>query len=777
MGSREWVAKFIAADQEFGEAPWLRRSFEVAKGHGGLIQAEIFATALGVCEVFVNGHRSSADLLTPGWSSYEWRLRYARWNVLDLIEPESVISILVGNGWHAGRLGFAGGRAVYGSQRAAWLELRLQYADGFTETIGTDETWQSAPSDVTADDLYDGESIDARRRDPAWHEPGTSPRGWGGVRIVDIDLDRLTPYVGPPVRRQEEIAPQRVWVSPSGKMLVDFGQNLVGWISLRAHGERGTVITVRHAEVLDDGELCVRPLRTAKSTDQYTLSGESDLFEPTLTFHGFRYAEVDGWPGRPEDLAESLSAVVIGSDLKRIGHFECSDPLLNQLHSNIVWSMRGNFVDVPTDCPQRDERLGWTGDLAAFATTAVYLYDVNDFLRDWLLDLAAEQTHAGGTIPFVVPDNFKYENRQGLTAAIKQLEFPAVALWNDAACWVPWAAWEAYGVRDALAEQFPSMAAYARRIADALSDTGLMEGIQLGDWLDPTAPANAPWEGRSDPYVIATACVYRSADIAARAAHVLGRADEEEEFADLAKRIRRAFNEHYVTQGRIRSDSPAAYALAISFGLLDEAEIRAAGERLAELVIEAGFRITTGFAGTPFILGALSETGHLDTAYRLLLETGCPSWLYPVTMGATTIWERWDSLLPDGSVNPGEMTSFNHYAFGAVGDWLHRVVAGLVPLEPGYRSFLVAPRPGGGLTWAKTELNTPYGAAAVVWHVEDDRLVVDVTVPEGTTALLRIEGFPQDSLPAGQHRAVTAAPGQIDVRQSANRLSAMADQR
>ncbi|WES66074.1 family 78 glycoside hydrolase catalytic domain [Microbacter sp. GSS18] len=758
-GLSEWTARMIAPDRDRDTAPRLRRSFRCDEGHGAVQSAEILATAEGVCEVTLDGRPVSADVLTPGWSSYEWRLRYARWDVTALIRPESVIGITLGAGWFSGRLGFAEERALYGRSRAAFLELRIRFEDGHTQTIATDESWESGPSEVLADDLYDGQTIDARLRDDRWLRPGPAPDGWSGVALVEFDRGRLTPYIGPPIRRQEEFAPQRVWRSPSGATLIDFGQNIVGWTRLEVEGPAGHTVTLRHAEVLEHGEIGLRPLRTAKVTDRYLLSGGRDVFEPTLTFHGFRYVEVDGWPGSDDDLAAAIRAVVIGSDLARIGRFACSDPMLNQLHSNIVWGMRGNFVDVPTDCPQRDERLGWTGDLSAFVSTAVFLYDVQAFLHDWLRDLAVEQEHAGGTIPLIVPDSFKLEQRQGMSWRLARADHPVVALWHDAACWVPWAAWEAYGDIEVLRDEYPSMAAYAREIALAVSADGLLRGEQFGDWLDPDAPPGEPGNGKTDPVVVATACVYRSARMAEGAAMALGEAEDAAEFGRTAQSLRDAFTAAFVADGRVVSDSPTAYALAIVFGLLDEEDRRAAGDRLAHLVREAGHLVSTGFAGTPFILPALSETGHIDTAYRLLMQTDCPSWLYPVTMGATTVWERWDSMLPDGSINPGEMTSFNHYAFGAVGDWMHRVVAGIAPAEPGYRVIRIAPRPGGGLTWARADLDTPRGRASVDWAVDDARLTVAVVIPDGSTGVVSLPGMPESAVGPGRSEFVVAVDG------------------
>ncbi|MGN6743628.1 MAG: alpha-L-rhamnosidase-related protein, partial [Amnibacterium sp.] len=420
----------------------------------------------------------------------------------------------------------------------------------------------------------------------------------------------------------------------------------------------------------------------------------------------------------------------------------------------------GNFVDVPTDCPQRDERLGWTGDIAAFAPTAAFLFDIDGFLKDWLRDLDAEQQHHDGLIPFVIPDVLKY------LPAPRDFPNPdSTALWSDAGVWVPWTLWEAYGDREVLETQFDSMASHVRRVRSLLSPTGLWDtGFQFGDWLDPDAPPENPAAAKADKGVVATACAYRSADLAARAAAVLGRAAEQQEFEEHAARLRAAFNEHYVDAGRVTSDCTTVYALAIAFDLLDPEDERVAGERLAELAEAAGYRISTGFAGTPFITDALSRTGHLDVAYRLLLEQEVPSWLYPVTMGSTTVWERWDSMLPDGTINPGQMTSFNHYALGAVADWMHRVVGGLAPAAPGYAKVLVAPRPGGGITEAETSLVTPHGRVSVAWRQDGDRMRVELELPERVEAIVRLPGEPERILRGGSHVLEAAAAEALAAR-------------
>ena len=726
-------------------APILRQVFTLDTGHGAVTAARLHISSLGIFEASINGTAVSTDVLSPGWSSYEWRLRYRSYDVLELLGDTFVLGISLGNGWYRGRLGWDGRRALYGERLGAIAQLEIEFDDGHRQTIVTDDSWQAGPSATLSNDLYDGQTIDARLRDDSWAQPyARLSEAWTGVEGLPFDTALLTPYIGPPVVRHEEIAPAAVLTAPSGRTIVDFGQNLVGWTRITVSGIAGTKITVRHAEVLEHGELGVRPLRTAAATDRFILSGGLDLFEPTMTFHGFRYVDIDGWPGEFDPAA--IKAVVVHSDIARTGVFECSEALINQLHRNVVWGLRGNFLDVPTDCPQRDERLGWTGDLAVFAPTAAFLYDVGSFLSDWLADLAAEQAAQAGLVPLVVPDILKSIDHPLRTM------LDATAIWGDAAVWVPWALWEAYGDRDALADHYPSMAAHVRRAVSAgVSERGLWERtFQLGDWLDPDAPPDQPWKAKADHRVVATACLYRDATILCRSAELLGRVDDTVEFAALAARTRTAFNQHYVmADGMIKSDAATAYTLAIAFDLLDPNTRQKAGDRLAALVRAAGHHISTGFAGTPYICDALTTTGHLDDAYRLLLETTCPSWLYAVTMGATTVWERWDSMLPDGSINPGEMTSFNHYALGAIADWLHRTVAGMAPLEPGYRRVLIAPRPAGGLSWAKAGLETDSGRVAVEWRVEDQTLTVVATLPPGVTGVVDLPGRPLEDIPSG----------------------------
>ena len=730
------AAKAIGAVPDTGRAPILSRDFLLEDGHGEPVRATLYATAHGIYEASLNGHRVSA-LFTPGWTAYEWRLQVNTYDVTALLAADNHLEFLLGNGWWRGNLGFASANANYGDQLALLASLTVEYADGHLQRIDTGPEWKATASQVVTNSIYNGQEIDFTLRPQPLE-----------LELVDFDRSPLVPATGPAVLRQESIRPERIWTAPSGATLIDFGQNLVGWLRFTVTGDRGSRVRLRHAEVLVDGELATAPLREAAATDVIVLSGGQDAFEPTLTFHGFRYAEVTGWPAGLT--ADDLEAVVVHSDLRRTGWFECSEPLVNRLVENAVWGQRGNFLEVPTDCPQRDERLGWTGDIAVFAPSACFQFDSAGFLDKWLLDLETETRAANGIVPLVVPDVLKH----GHLPDDLEVDFTGpFAIWGDAAVWVPEALWDAYGDHDRLAAHYPAMVMHLEGIITKLSPTGLWNtGSQLGDWLDPDAPPENPGKAKADPGVVATACLYRSACFAAEAAAILDRPLDEARYLELAHSVRTAFNRHYVSaDGRITSDCATVYALAIHFEVLDPDLTQRAGERLAEIVRESGYRISTGFAGTPYVTWALTHTGHTEDAYRLLLHTECPSWLYPVTMGATTVWERWDSMRPDGSLNTGMMTSFNHYALGGVVDWLYQVVAGIQPAEPGYTAVRFAPTPGPGLDHAKAALDTAQGRIECGWRRDGEAITVDVLVPGGVRAELRIPDGRVERVPAGRH--------------------------
>ena len=731
--SPTWKARFITpasgSPAEAGApASYFRREFTV---DGTPRRATLHVTAIGLVEPHLNGDRVGDEVLAPGWTSYRHRLAVSSYDVTDRIVPgANAVGAIVGEGWALGRLGWEGKRHHYADRPALFLQLELEY-EGRTEVIGTDGSFTTGTGAVLANSLYDGEEHDARLEPAGWNRPGFDGGPWAPVEEYEWDLSALVTSAAPPIRRIEELKPVSITQSPSGKTIVDFGQNISGWVRLSVQGEPGQTVTLRHAEVLTDGALDTETLRTAAATDRYTLrGGDRETWEPKFTFHGFRYAEVDGYPGTLT--ADDVTAVVVHSDMTRTGWFECSNPLLNQLHANVVWSMRDNFVGVPTDCPQRDERLGWTGDINAFAPTAAFLYDVRGVLGSWLADLAAEHREKG-YVPWVVPD-------------VLSTPSPPTALWSDVAISLPWTLHTEYGDPDILRQNYDSMAAFTRDVETRLDDTGLWSsGYQFGDWLDPDAPMDNPAGGKTDRHLVASAFLYRTTTQLAQTATLLGKAEDAEHFAALADRVRAAFRHEYVTpSGRLANESATALALAICFDILDPAQETKAGDQLAALVAKSGYRISTGFAGTPFVTEALSRTGHLDAAYLLLLETGCPSFLYPVTMGATTIWERWDSIRPDGTINPSGMTSLNHYALGAVADWLHRVVGGLSPAEPGYRRMHIAPRPGGDLTHATVTHDTVHGRATVAWRIDGGQLHLNVTIPDGTEATVVLPQHPDE---------------------------------
>lgn len=734
----DWVAQAVGAaweeneDKDLRRPPLVRRAFAASD----VASARLYATAHGVYEAEINGRRVGLDALNPGWTVYSERLRVHAYDVTALLrDGENVIGAWLGDGWYRGRLGFTHhGHTfdLYGDDLSFIAQLEITHADGSVTTIATDGSWEAHPSPILRSGLYDGEVYDAREEVAGWSAPGSAPAGWTPVATRPARPERFVAPEGPPVRCTGELAPVAVLASPSGKTILDFGQNFTGRLRITVSGEAGDTVTLRTAEVMQDGEIYTRPLRAAKSTDAYTLKGGgSETWEPRFTTHGFRFVEVTGWPGSLD--AGDVVGRVYHSDMARTGWFASSDESLNQLHENVVWGTRSNFVDIPTDCPQRDERLGWTGDIQVFAPTASFLFDVSGFLSSWLKDLAVEQRREG-TVPWYVPvipgGPMWTPTRPG-------------AVWGDAAVLTPWTLFERFADEEVLASQYESAREWVDQVASLAGPGRLWNtGFQLGDWLDPAAPPDDPADAKTDRYLVATAYFAWSSRLLADAAGVLGLSADEARYRALAEEVRAAFVDEYWDGDRLTSDAQTAYALAIRFELLPAPLRDAAGHRLAELVAEGGNRIAVGFAGVNVIADALSATGHADAAFDLLFERECPSWMYMVDQGATTIWERWDSQMPDGTVNPGRMTSFNHYALGSIADWLHREVAGLSPADPGYRRIRFAPTPG-PLASASARHLTPYGEASISWTSAGGELSVEVTVPTGATGIVE--------LPSGSH--------------------------
>ena len=713
-----------------------------------IVRARVYSTAHGVYELELNGAPVSDDRLSPGWSSYRNRLRYRTIDITSsLTNGENVIGAWLADGWYRGHIGFDGGVwDSYGSDVSLLVQLELTTSDGRHVIVDLSD-WRAQESPITSVGLYEGETYDARLLPRGWSARGFDATGWQPAHRLDRAgfSGVIEAHTALPVREIESLAPATVERVSSGRIRIDFGQNVSGLLRIRPRAPRGTEIRLHHAEVIEDGLLGTRPLRGATSIDTYICAGEEgEVWSPRFTIHGFQYAEVEGWVG--DVAAGDVEAVVLHTDMQRTGWFDSSHAGLNQLHSNVVWSMRDNFVDLPTDCPQRDERVGWTGDIQVFAPTALSLYAAHGTLTGWLRDVAAEQAEQGHVPNFVPWVECGFPN------------FPTAA-WGDAAVIVPWEMYLNDGDTRILADQYDSMSAWVDLVDSLTGHTGLWDqGFQLGDWLDPTAPPESPGDSHTDRYLVATAYHVRTARILAQTATLLGRTEHAAHYAAIAQRATRAFQDEFISpSGRIVSDTATSIAVALVFDLFEnDDQIRRAGERLLHLVGHGGFHISTGFVGTPIICDALVRAGSMDYAYHLLLQDELPSWLYPVSMGATTIWERWDSMLPDGSINPGDMTSFNHYALGAVADFLHRVVAGLASDAPGWERIRFEPRPGGGLTHASARYDSVLGTASCEWRRDAGTLTISVQVPPASEGVIVVPGSGDEIVVGPGRHTITA---------------------
>lgn len=756
----QWIGAFFSGGpRTTSPAPYLRKAFSLPQQP---VSARLYATAVGLYECSLNGIQVGEAVLTPGWSDYSRHIQYQAYDVTGLLQAgPNAIGAVLGDGWGAGHIAWAG-RQNYVDRPQFLAQLVLTFADGSQETIATGPGWKLAPGPILEADLLMGESYDARRELAGWSQPGYDDRAWWPVDIRPSLGGRLVATTGPLVKRQERLRPVNIREIPdfvNPRWIFDMGQNMVGWVQLRVQGEAGRTITLRYAEALNpDGSLYTINLRSARSTDYYTLKGgEEEVWEPRFTFHGFRYVELQGFPGIPS--SDAITGVVVHSDTPPTGRFECSDPLINQLQHNIVWGQKGNFVDVPTDCPQRDERLGWTGDAQVFIRTAAFNMDVAGFFTRWTRDLEDAQ-YPNGAYPAVTPNPGVWSIADGGPA------------WADAGMICPWTVYLCYGDAHLLASRYASM----QRFIEFLSHTS-RDGIRcyaeytgwhgFGDWL--ALDGSDGREGGTSKELIGTAFYAHSTSLMARIARILGQEADAACYAALAQEVRAAFNRRFVNpDGTIRGATQTAYVLALHFDLLPEALRPTAAAELIRIIQGRDNHLSTGFVGTPYINWVLSQAGYLDMAYTLLKQTTWPSWLYSVTQGATTIWERWDGWTHDkGFQDPG-MNSFNHYAYGAIGAWMYAVIAGidLDPERPGYRHILMRPQPGGGLAYAAAELQSPYGLIGSAWRLENDHFAWRVTVPANSTATVYVPARDrQDISESGQ--PLEAAEGITFLRQEA----------
>lgn len=728
----DWRAKPVTCEAQASDAP--KRPFRTRKSFdlSPFVQARLYVSALGAYEAYVNGQRVGADILSPGWTSYHTRLNYQTYDVTGLLlDGKNVLGAWVGEGWYAGRLGYHGGfRNLWGERPALIAQLEV---DGRIVACTGEEGWEWSYGALITSEIYNGEVYDISQPDDFEHGV------WQPVDKLETPTSHLIASQSPQVKIVDTISPKDIFTTPLGKTIVDFGQNFAGVIRILGEPPKESIeIILKHAEVMENGELGTRPLRHAKASDRILLGGNRSIkgYLPKFTFHGFRYAEVTGWPGLE---ASDLEGVVFQTAMESTGDFSCSHSLINRLHENCVWSTIANTISVPTDCPQRDERLGWTGDICVYAPTMSYLFDTSGFLSEWLRDVEADQERLDGVVPIFVPDT-------GTDKSTPE------AIWGDVSVITPNDLDMAYDDPAILATQFNSMRSWLDKGISRDVETGLWDRSkdQLGDWLAPRADPATPNMGPTDNFLVADAWLIYSTKTAAAIARKIGKEKEAKKYETDALDLTEAFYHEYVSStGRLVSDTQTALCLLLKYHIFPPRrngfirDYRSIfSKRLVELVRKANWQVDTGFAGTPIILQTLAENGHLQDAYRMLQAKDCPSWLSPVLLGATSIWERWDSMLSDGSINPGEMTSFNHYALGSVASFMHSVIGGLNSLSPGWKEILIRPQPGGTITSAKTSHVSPYGRIACEWELtEGGELVVWTEVPPNCSALVVLPGL------------------------------------
>ena len=780
----EWEADFISAetkaDKTNSKGTYVRKTFSVEKE---VKEAYICSTALGLYHLYLNGEPVGDDQMAPGWTSYHKHLCYQTCDVTaQLKQGKNAVGAHLGAGWFKGMMGFVHERNNYGDQTALLLQLVIRYTDGSVQTVVSDESWIGCNSPVTFSEIYDGERYDARLEQDDWCEPEFVPvmdesfrrltneelaalaydpltdpltdeqkeaqreaaaayypetTAWHGVEIVPYKKEVLAAQPGCRVKINGEIPAQRLFTTPQGDLVLDFGQNLTGWVRFTVRGKEGELAHIRCFETLDAaGNVYLDNLRGAKAEIRYICKdSEPVTYQEQFSFQGFRYAKLETWPGEPK--AEDFVACVVHSEMEETGHFSCSNPLVNQLHHNIGWSLRDNFLDIPTDCPQRDERMGWTGDAQIFCRTSCYLRNVYPFFSKWLKDVACDQTEEGG-VPHMVPDTMPFHV---ITDWLLGQGTHSAAAWADVAVVNPWMLYLTYGDRRILEQQFDSMKKWIDFMRAHAVDNIWNYKLQFGDWVALDAEEGS-YFGATPNDLTCTAYYAYSTGLFVKTCEALGKtglaAEYQQLYYDIVNKFIATFlDENYV----MKVQTQTAHIVALYFNLLPTGGIPGTVEGLKRLLEKENGHLVTGFVGTPYFCHALSQNGCVDEAYDLLLKEDFPSWLYQVKMGATTVWEHWDGLKPDGTMWSADMNSFNHYAYGAIGEWLYRVVAGLEVDErrPGFRHCVIAPKTGGNLDYAEGSYDSVYGRVATRWEAKDGQITLTVQVPANTTATLTLE--------------------------------------
>ncbi|MCM1304445.1 MAG: glycoside hydrolase family 78 protein [Lachnospiraceae bacterium] len=732
-----WEADFIVPAWEEEIHPVMFRKLEIQRP---VRRARAYMLGLGVYELWVNGEKAGDEFLLPGLHAYDSWLQYQTFE-LKLTTGENLLEVFLGNGWYKGPYGLKRSLPRFGTEFGVIGEIDIYYADGSRERILTDEKWCARKSSIVVDSIYDGEQVDESGA-------GTLPEsgapedmdGCAAVKATDFPKERLMPRLSPYLQIQERLKPTLL-ITPAGETVLDLGQNMVGWVSFRNTLPEGTKVRLQYGEILQQGNFYRDNLRCAKAEFVYVSDGKEKEVRPHFTFYGFRYVKVEGWPGEPDP--DDFTGCVIHSRMERTGELKTSNEKLNRLFENIIWGQKGNFLDVPTDCPQRDERMGWTGDAQVFADTACFNMDVYAFYEKFGMDLYCEQKKCGGGVPYVVP--------------MSRYELYGASTWGDAAAVIPWQTYLHFADPHILKRQYDSMrdwVEYMRRADEEAGGRRLwVTGKHFGDWLALDGKIPGGVYGRTDAFYIASAFYYYSTTLTAKAAEVLEKEEDAGTYRKLAEEILAAFQEEYFTPaGRLAVDTQTAYALAACMGLVPERFWERFKKDFRKKMLENNLRLETGFAGTPYLLPALSVCGHDDIAYELLLREEYPGWLYEVNLGATTVWERWNSMLADGSMNPEGMNSLNHYAYGSVAAWMYRYMAGVSPTEeaPGFGVIELCPRMWPHMDSLELTLQTVYGKVRVAWNVIGERKEgwnLQVTVPFGARARLELpEGCKSDAL-------------------------------
>jgi alpha-L-rhamnosidase len=701
--------------------PYFRKSFTAGQP---IVRATLYASALGLVEVHLNGHRVSGDFFTPGWTDYEKRVHYRTYDVTQLMKRgENALGAILADGWYSGYVGYGGQRDHYGKLPRVRLQLQLDYVDGSSAVIGTGSDWKASTGPLLEADFLKGETYDARKETNGWDQPGFKDEHWQPV-VTDNEVNPLMQaHPGPPVRVIAEFKARTISEPKPGVYVLNLGQNFAGMARLKVRGEPGQKITLRFAERLNpDGGIYTTNLRSARSTDTYTCKGNGiEVWEPRFTFHGFQYIEVTGLKGPPtEDMVVGLA---LSSDTPVAGSFSCSDPMLNQLHNNIYWTQRANFIDIPTDCPQRDERLGWTGDAQVYVRTATLNCDVEAFYTKWLVDLDEDGQRADGEFPMVAP--VKVSGNDGGPA------------WADAGVICPWTIYDVYGDRRILERHYDAMTKFIS-FCQNRSKPDLLPPDKyhcFGDWL------NINDDTPKD--VICTAYFAYSTKLTAQAAEVLGKTEDAAKYNDLFNQIKAAFNKAYVTDdGRINGDTQTAYVLALKFDLVDGERAKLAAKHLVDDIAKRDWHLSTGFIGTKDLMLVLAEIGRNDVAYRLIYNDTFPSWGFSIKQGATSIWERWDGWTPEKGFQDPHMNSFAHYSFGAVYQWMVENIGGIRSDGPSYKHTIIAPQLDGKLTHATAGYDSIRGRIETAWKHDGGKFILDVTIPANTTATVYLPPNP-----------------------------------